>query len=99
MTIPIEIRLECEWEPSWIDAQTRLAMAAEILKIPFYIVTDEVAYAYKDFESMAAHADLSRLSRLAAQGWWDQHAKQVNSIDEARRVLYPWFHEGEEFPQ
>ncbi len=101
MTKPI--RLECDFEPSWIDACTRLRVAAEFFEFPFFIAMDEVAYAYKKrldyvyecYEDGETSADELK----ACYEWAEVYMKRVDSIDEAKRVLYPWFHEGEKAPE
>jgi len=96
----MEIRLEDDFNPTWEDARTRLKVASEIHGFPLAIVQDEVAYAYKDFVHMwhhkintgeATHDDFQPLIT-----WWTKHATYVQNMDEATRVLYPWFHDGEE---
>lgn len=97
MTNIATIRLECQWEPSWTDAKTRLTVAAETLEFPFYIAMDETAYATKDVETLLEdyHADEHDDMRQ----WFSDYAVQVNTHEEALRTLYPWFHDGEEMPE
>ena len=90
------IRLECQWEPSWEDAKTRLTVAAETLEFPFCIATDETPIAYKGFEHYLEHSDAEH---SVAQLWWNNFHQPVNNMEEALRTLYPWYHEGEEMPQ
>ena len=99
MTTPTKpIRLECDVEPSWIDAQTRLRVAAEFFGFPFHICMDEVAYAYKRrldyvFERYEDQ-NISGDELKACFDWSAVYTREVNTIDEAMSVLYPWFHEG-----
>ena len=90
------IRLECQWEASWTDAKTRLAVAAETLEFPFCIATDETPIAYKNFEHYLEDSDVEHGT---AQLWWNDYHQPVNNMEEALRTLYPWYHEGEEMPQ
>lgn len=98
MTHPI--RLEDTAEISWDDAKTRLKVAAEVYEFPFYITLDEVAYAYKDVEHYLSDMDFKCEGELRkiVVAWWEIFAHEITSYDEGLRVLYPWFHEGEEMP-
>lgn len=86
MTKPI--KLECDWEPSWEDAKTRLKVAAEFFDFPFHIAMDEIAYAYKN--------RLDYVYERYEDG--NVYIKRVDNMQEALEALYPWFHEGEEMP-
>ena len=93
------IRLECQWEPSWDDARTRLAVAAEILGFPFYVMKDDVACAYKDMQHYRAENEIDGndpMDPSAVETYFDEFAQQVFDIGQAVHALYPWFHEGEE---
>ncbi len=100
MTTPTKpIRLECDFEPSWIDAKTRLRVAAEYFEFPFYICMDEVAYAYKRrldyvFERYE-DTEITSDELKACFDWSGVYMKEVTNMNEAMAVLYPWFHEGE----
>jgi hypothetical protein len=96
MTNPI--RLEDDWEVSWDDAKTRLKVAAEVYGFPFYITLDEVAYAYKDMEHYLADGEYPEDEREIVATWWKDHAHEITSYEHGLRVIYPWFHEGEEMP-
>ena len=96
------IQLECQWEASWTDAKTRLAVAAETLKFPFCIATDESPVAYKDLEHYMldqGESEYDVKALKAAEDWFDTFAVSVNNMEEALRTLYPWYHEGEDMPQ
>jgi hypothetical protein len=99
MTTPTKpIRLECDFEPSWIDAKTRLRVAAEFFGFPFHICMDEVPYAYKSrldyvyerYEDENISADELK----ACYEWASVYMKRVDNMDEAMSILYPWFHDG-----
>ena len=96
----MEIRLEDDFNPTWEDAKVRLKVASEVFGFPFAITLDETAFAYRDFVAMSFYklktgeAELTDYAILAA--WWKVYAKTVHTMEEAERVLYPWFHEGEE---
>lgn len=100
MTKPI--KLECDWEPSWEDAKTRLKVAAEFFGFPFHIAMDEIAYAYKNrLDYVYEHYEDGSVSSeelKACYEWANVYMKQVNNMQEALEALYPWFHEGEEMP-
>lgn len=90
------IRLECEWEPSWEDAKTRLRVAAETLEFPFCITSDETPIAYKNAEHLLAQYEGDdEETRAAAETWWNAYHQPVNNWEEALRTLYPFYHEGE----
>lgn len=101
MTTPTKpINLECSFEPSWEDAKTRLRVAAEFFEFPFHIAMDEIAYAYKNrldyvYERYEDN-DVSGDELKACYDWAEVYMKRVNNMNEALRVLYPWFHEGNE---
>lgn len=93
------ISLECQWEPSWEDAKTRLAVAAETLEFPFCIATDETPIAYKGVEHFIEHHEYGAAEQEDASTWWNNYHQPVNNMEEALRTLYPWFHDGEEMPE
>jgi hypothetical protein len=97
------IRLECDVEPSFIDAMTRLRVAAEFFEFPFFIAMDEVAYAYKNrmdyLHERYEEGNVSAEELTACYEWASVYMKRVDSIEEAVKVLYPWFHEGEKAPE
>lgn len=101
MTRPI--KLECDCEPSWEDAKTRLRVAAEFFEFPFHICMDEIAYAYKNrLDYVHEHYEDNNISAdelKACYEWADVYMKRVDTMDEAFRVLYPWFHDGEKYPE
>ena len=84
----------------WEDAKTRLTVASEVLGFPFAIVMDETALAYRDFTSMWAYkilmGEATTEDFAAMWRYWAGYSKTVHSMEEAERVLYPWFHDGEE---
>jgi hypothetical protein len=93
------IKLECDWEPSWDDAKTRLKVAGEVFGFPFYIAMDEVAYAYKDVKDYISSNEISDpIMVILAEEWFKDFARQVTDYESGLRILYPWFHEGEEMP-
>ncbi len=88
-----------ELNAAWRAAKVRLAVAAETYGFPFWINLDETAYAYKSpihylMERGEEH-DIDDMSS-ALQGFKDT-AYRVNNWDMARDILFPWFHEGEEY--
>lgn len=94
MTHP-EISLECQFDPSWEDAKTRLRVAAEILDFPFYIVIDEAPTAYKRKSDYVLPRTLDG-SPEAAERFWDMASVLVSTMDEALSAIHPWYHGGEE---
>lgn len=90
------IRLEDDWEPSWEDAKTRLKVAAETFGFPFYITMDEVAYAYKDMDGFIEDGEYPEDEHEVVAAWWKDFAQEVTDYESGLRILYPWFHEGEE---
>ena len=90
------ICLECDWEPSWDDAKTRLKVATELMGFPLFITMDETAYAYQSIDDYLAE----RLDdeTASARAWWDENAQAVPDYQTGLRVLYPWFHDGEPMP-
>ena len=88
-----------ELSAAWRAAKARLAVAAECYSFPPWISLDETAYVYKSpihyLVSRGEEHDLGDIAS-ALQGF-QASATKVNNWDEALHVLFPWFHEGEEY--
>lgn len=97
------ILLECDFEPSWEDAKTRVRVAADYFEFPFYVALDEVAYAFKnriDYVFNKFNEDAITPDEMkACCEWASVYMHRVNDVDEAFRVLYPWFHGGAKYPE
>ena len=96
MTNIATISLECQWEPSWIDAKTRLTVAAETMEFPFYITTDEAPQATNSLEDYLSQYPAEEHETVTE--WFREYTIRVDDLQEALRALYPWFHDGETAP-
>lgn len=89
------INLENKKKPTWEDTKTRLDVAAESLRYPYFILFaagSDLATAWKSFDAWAEYEYFYQDELENAEAIWDALAVEIPDLDTAKTKMHNWLH-------